>query len=134
MAKGEKVCPNCGVINKGVRTQKCTDCGYKFTFFKTNMGLKKIEDWRDLQSGDYIKVISGSGPYYICSKDTEVANSGERVSLGHFGRFKVISIDSEGIHAHQDGHCYIYMGEEKQSKKTGTFLSPHKIFKLNSKK
>jgi len=88
---------------------------------------KKIQ-WTELQPGDIIKVLAGTGPYQIIN--------GEKICMGYAGKFRVYELNEDGIYAYpvkarESGHCYIYMGKETLSK-WGTTLSPHKIRKVNN--
>lgn len=81
-------------------------------------------DWRLLKPGDYIKVLSGSGPFWV-------RKNGEREPMGYYGKFRVSRVGEDGIHAYptdtkNSGHCYIYMGP-KRIGSTGMRNRPHKI-------
>ena len=96
------------------------------TFLKKKKGHEI--DWTELEHGDIIRVISGEGPYMMID--------GEKVLIGYSGKFKVIKLDSTGIHAYpvkakESGHCYIYMGPEKKCH-SGTVLVKHKIRRLKN--
>jgi len=139
-----KTCPKCST-RCGVRTHSCPQCHEilynkeaklltKNKFRDKPIKLKKIFvapkkiQWTELQPGDIIKVLNGTGPYQIIN--------GERICMGYAGKFKVKELDDDGIYAYpvkasESGHCYIYMGKEVLSK-WGTNLSPHKIRKVNN--
>ena len=54
----------------------------KIKIKKKELEVQLAKDWRDLRPGDVIKVITGSGPYYL-SKD----NPGEKIMMGHMKIF-----------------------------------------------
>ena len=136
MPRGKKTCP-CGFVT-GPRTFKCPECGQSFNIQKgitKKRGKRKgdvIEDWRDLKSGDFIRVIAGSGPYWI-NEGTQ-----ERESLGYFGLFKVNRVEIDGLGCYpadkknNSGFCYIYMGEAKKSPTGVSYKRAHKIRKVSS--
>lgn len=125
-----KTCPRCN-ITCGVRTIICKSC--KFVFQTAKCTKKKCckstipqVKWNQLQPGDVIKVIIGSGPYFKTEEDN--------IYMGEHGTFKVKDIDDKGIHAFPNKvgryrHCYIYMGP-KEISKYGTHLAPHKIKRI----
>lgn len=119
--RGQKLCPNCKTIN-GVRSFGCKNCLYSFKHKKV---MSKFS-WKHLQKGDKIKVFGNSGPFY------KKAN-GERVFMCNRGKFSVINVDKNGIHAKgiglkSTGYCYIYMGRDKKSSVLPSItLSKHKV-------
>jgi hypothetical protein len=132
MSRGRKRCV-CGNI-VGVRTKICGACNTPFLFKPSFQKEQRNEiNWRELVRGDWIRVISGSGPYFPVEHEDDVV---ENINTGYYGKFKVKSLEDNGIHAYpigkqEAGHCFIYMGKEKVSK-TGTVLKPHKIVKIKS--
>ena len=131
MAK--KSCSGCG--NKvGVRTKECPDCGHKFVIKKRGPRPKEIE-WTELKTKDIIKVVIGTGPYFL-SKD----KPGERIMLGEKGRFEVVELYDKGPRSRgivgrqvtERGHRanvveFIYMGETYYSDDMCSHNAPHKI-------
>ena len=105
---GQKICSSCDEIN-GVRAFECKNCG---------TALKK---------GDLIRVIGGSGTYYI-------SESGDKHYFTDRGKYIVSSIDKNGIVANGPcGMCYLYMGKKKRSKLLDTMWNaPHKIILLQN--
>jgi len=104
--RGQKKCKSCNTIN-GVRSFVCKQCGAEFHMKKFKRGHRKIliKDHTILQSGDTIRVIGGSGPYYVGA-------DGERTYLVDRGKYRVVKIDDGGIWAIGDsGYEYLYMGE-----------------------
>ena len=63
---GQKICSSCDEIN-GVRAFECKNCGTAFKMKKARRGPKKtqVEDFTTLKKGDLIRVVGGSGTYYI---------------------------------------------------------------------
>lgn len=104
--RGKKVCSHCNVVN-GVRSFECKNCGQAFKMRKGPKGIRKkrIEDFKTLKKGDWIKVVGGSGPYYT-------DEYGERSYMVDRGKYKVSHTDDNGIHAYgKTGYNYLYMGE-----------------------
>ena len=128
LGRGKKVCNHCNEIN-GVRSFECKNCGQAFKMNKSPKGIrkKKVEDFKSLQRGDWIKVVGGSGPYHI-------DRDGERTYLVERGKYKVEYTDSEGIHAYGDsGYNYLYMGESCPSPLMDSIIrSPCKILLLKN--
>ena len=140
--RGQKVCgnPNCRMVT-GPRTLRCKACNYDFN---VNKGITKIAkglhgketDWKELERGNYIKVISGTGPSWKLQYEKEDGSTEE--NLGYHGLFQVSKIFNDGLLCYprgknpETGACFIYMGPEKQSK-VGTMLRPHKVRKVDSK-
>lgn len=134
MPRGQKICPKCNTAT-GPRSFACKSCGHEFRIqkgvTKINQGVKgkPIDDWRNLQKDDYIRVIAGSGPYHETEKGRE--------PMGYSGTFRVKFRDNEGIGAYpadkkNSGFCYIYMGCSRPSKISG-MLEPHRICKIDPK-
>lgn len=130
MGRGHKTCKDCGATT-GPRAHNCPACGKAFTFKNDTVAVDKTFNWRHLENGDLIKVVSGSGPYY----DGEE----ERIPMGYHGIFRVKYVDDKGIHAYpvkarESGHCYIYMGDEVKESIGGLVQKPHKVRKVKQKK
>lgn len=130
--RGQKLCPE-GHVN-GPRAFYCKVCNHEFSF-KAN--VKKARggrngakvDWKSLEPDDIIKVLCGSGPYYIGREG--------KVCMGYHGLFKVKHVYGNGLLCYpaenrQGEASFIYMGDEKLSK-TGTTLRSHKIRKVDNK-
>jgi len=114
----QKECPECKSLVHA-RVSFCRKCKHTF-YIKKNVKRDLLaKNWRDLEAGDVIKVITGTGPYFV-SKDRE----GERIMMGEKGKFEVSEIIDNGpkncgIYAHQlygrenRSHYreWIYMGE-----------------------
>lgn len=135
LKRGQKLCKNCNNIN-GARSHTCKHCNNEFvsasinkqTKFKTKKPKKFEEiDWKELSTGDTIKVIGRSGNYYVNSM-------GERMYMSDAGVYTVRSKDSKGlvVYSTDGGYGYIYMGPEIQSDlMDNMYRSPHKIVKVN---
>lgn len=125
--RGKKTCKKCGSLN-GARAYNCVNCGNEFDIksVKTKkIFRKKVRDWKELNSGDCIRVISGTGPYY----DKELGKQ----SVGHNGKFIVMGLDKNGIlgfgcSKNNSGYAHIYMGETVESPVVPNLIrSAHKI-------
>lgn len=138
LKRGQKLCKNCNQIN-GARAHTCKHCGSEFvsksegaTAVKTKRKkrFKKystIENWRELVHGDRIKVVRGTGTYYV-------NEAGDKQYLADAGIYTVMSSDDKGltVYASDGGFGYIYMGPEEPSNTLpNVYRSPHKIVKVN---
>ena len=92
MGKGQKKCPECGVMN-GARAYQCKECDYAFPnkYGKIRYSKRPVRDWRDLKQGDCVRVVGGSGSYYVSPE------TGERTYMSSKGKYKVHSITRDGI-------------------------------------
>ena len=132
MGKGQKKCPECGVIN-GARAYQCKACDYAFPnkHGRIRYSKRPVRDWRDLKRGDCVRVVGGSGSYY------ESPETGERTYMSSKGKYKVDSVTSNGIVAYgigknNTGCQFIYMGVHKQSNLVDNmYNSPHKLVRIN---
>ena len=135
----EKPCPECD-SQCHARASTCKDCGYEFYEKKRAKQERLAENWKDLKAGDIIKVVSGSGPYYL-SKD----KPGEKIMMGQKGKFEVIEVRNGGpkccgINAHQlygrsgksNYREWIYMGESYYKEDVSIHKEPHRIKVLKS--
>lgn len=133
--RGQKLCKNCDQVN-GARSHVCKHCNHEFVSnSKSKSGKVKkkkvkkyeeVQNWRDLECGDKIKVIGRSGNYYI-------GDNGERQYLSDAGVYTVQSKDDLGLRVYDGGFGYIYMGPEVQSTLIpNMYRSPHKIVKVNT--
>tara|TARA_R110000824_G_scaffold384056_1_gene577869 strand:+ start:74 stop:502 length:429 start_codon:yes stop_codon:yes gene_type:complete len=130
----QKNCPSCNALTHA-RTSTCKKCKHVFYVKKSVQATLLAKNWRDLKQGDVIKVITGSGPYYM-SKD----NPGEKIMMGQKGKFEVAEIHDGGakccgIFAHQlygrSGRSHyrewIYMGESYYNDAYSLNKEPHRI-------
>lgn len=131
MPKGKKTCPDCNTMT-GPRAYVCKNCNHIFSFKMNNTEKRTIKviknfNWRELQSGDKIKV--GAGPYFM--------HEGELIPMGYRGKFIVDKIDDQGIQAwgldKNSGFAHIYMGSDYKNSETGIYKTKHKILKLKRK-
>ena len=131
MGKGQKKCPECGVIN-GARAYQCKECDYAFpNKYGRKRYNKPVSNWSELKRGDCFRVVGGSGSYYV-SPDT-----GERTYMSSKGKYIVNRITRDGILAYGIGKnntgCeFIYMGEHEKSQLCDNmYNAPHKLIRIN---
>ena len=130
LKRGQKLCTECGAVN-AARQRVCKQCGHQFISKNTPVS-GEIKDWKSLKKGTLIKVIQGTGPYFISKKDCDEAFAGEKICMGNTGVYKVVGIDDKGIVAYgaspkNAGFTYLYMGNARVSQTTGTYLEPYRI-------
>lgn len=135
--RGQKLCKNCNQIN-GARSHSCKHCNHEFVSGATSKNkkpkrvkkqkkLEYVENWKDLNNGDRIKVFGRSGNYYV-------GDNGDKQYLTDAGIYIVKSQDSKGlvVYGNEGGFGYIYMGPEEQSQYIpNMYRAPHKIAKVN---
>lgn len=82
-----------------------------------------------LHEGDRIRV--SGGPYFK-------GKSGKKISMGEkgIGVFSYAAENGEGIYVkfEKSNIRFVYIGPEKSSEVTGTYMRPHKITKVRKKK
>jgi hypothetical protein len=133
LSRGQKLCPGCNKINAS-RQRVCKHCDREF--ISKNTPIKnEILDWKKLERGDYIRIVQGTGPYFLCTRDTDECTTGERLCMGNKGVYKVVGLDRRGIRAvgasHKNGgFVYLYMGEPYCSKETGLYYEPYRLITL----
>ena len=124
--RGQKLCSNCETIN-GVRSYECKQCGTKFKMKRGRLGPKnqRVEDHTALNKGDLIRVVGGSGSYYL---DKE----GEKHYFTDRGKYTVFGIYQDYILAIGPyGTTILYMGKKRRSKLLDSMWdAPHKILLL----
>lgn len=135
-----KVCSNCQE-NNGVRTLSCKKCGCAFipkiqsnTPNKRKRGIIKtlVTNWKEeLSKGDIVKLIQGTGSYYLLE-------NGERHYFSS-GIVKVGDKEQNGFWAvhnrlkHNKGYFFVYMGHKCRSPVIDNLVRQrHKIFKLSN--
>jgi hypothetical protein len=121
--RGAKKCRGCGGVN-GARALQCRNCGVAFKI-KKRVKRSLVSEWNELVPGDRVRVIGGSGPYYL---DTQ-----GRSYLTEKGVYTVVGIDINGVHARTQygSYTYLYMGPEERSDLCHSlYRSPHKLLKL----
>lgn len=121
MPKGLKTCPDCGLA-VGVRVKVCSECEHKFAF-KPSVWREKskaVKDWRELEKGDVIRTVNGTGSYWNLE-------NGEKIYLGEKGKLVVQKVLSNGIQVYgKHGFSFVYMGKPRLSR-IGVHERPHKI-------
>ena len=137
LRRGQKRCVKCSEVNAS-RSRRCVGCNNEFISKNTPIKNEIIE-WQLLEKGDEFKVVQGTGPYFICTRDSEEGESGERLYMGARGVFRVVSIHGMGISAYgigkkNSGFDFIYMGEKSLSTVTGITKSAYRIVKMKKKK
>ena len=126
---GQKACSSCDELN-GVRAFECKNCGTEFKMKKARRGHKKkhVEDFTTLQKGDLIRVVGGSGNYWV-------AENGDKHYFTDRGKYIVRYIEKDGIMATgpQGGTDFLYMGKLTRSPLLNNmWRSPHKIILLKN--
>ena len=130
LKRGQKRCPECQNIN-AVRQRVCKYCKYPFQC-KNSPIVGEVKDWEQLEKGTLIRVVQGTGPYFISKRDSEDGLSGEKICLGYTGVYKVMGIENTGIRVYgatprNSGYTFLYMGPVDYSEATGTYQEPHRI-------
>lgn len=122
-ARGQKECPECQEVN-GVRSYNCKGCDYEFPMKKRRKGKRRrvVDNWKELKAGDKVRVVGGSGSYYLTEE-------GEKVYMSERGEYKVFAVDCEGLKTYGDGgYAYLYMGKRKKSVLCeNLYRNPHKL-------
>lgn len=126
LKRGQKKCVKCCAIN-GPRAYECKSCGQQFEMKKRRRTPRRSQvlDWRSLKSGDKIRVIGGTGPYYVGA-------DGIRTYFTERGIYTVRGVDKNGIHAYDGtGYCFLYMGLCQKSTLIDNIIKePHKILQI----
>ena len=123
-----KSCPDCQDLCHA-RLAKCKKCNFVFYRKKNSV----IEDWKSLQSGDYVRVVGRSGPYYI-------KENGDKIYFKDAGVYNIKQIHYNGLTVigtgrQSHGYEFLYMGaEERSSLLDNLYNSPHKLVRVSYKK
>lgn len=138
LKRGQKLCRNCNTIN-GVRSFNCKNCNNPFSMNKPRKHLPTkrivkvlkslVKDFTQLNPGDKIKVLKGSGPYHT-------DENGIKHYIGNSGKFSVDRIVSNGIMAvtQYGAHEFLYMGPEMKSPDLETLTrAPYKVILIKRK-
>ena len=142
----QKECPECNTLVHA-RVSFCNNCKHTFYIKKNAKQDLLAKNWRELQAGDIIKVISASGPYYLSKTRTNDDGSPLKIMMGQKGRFEVVEIyghdrpDGCGIVGRQVNSRgyrsnvieYIYMGKSWYNEDLSIHERPHKIRVLKKK-
>ena len=138
LKRGQKQCKSCGAICAS-RSSVCKVC--KKPFICKNTPVKnEIKDWKSLLKGDTFKVIQGTGPYYICSRDSEEGQRGEKIYMGARGVYRVVEVKPTGILVYgigkkNSGYDFVYMGDEETiCGSTGIVSKAHRIVRTPNKR
>tara|TARA_R110002012_G_scaffold150629_1_gene309994 strand:+ start:112 stop:537 length:426 start_codon:yes stop_codon:yes gene_type:complete len=137
LSRGQKLCKACKTVN-AARSQKCKRCGEPF--IRKNTPIKnEVKNWKELDYGQEIRIIQGTGPYFICSSDSEERRAGEKIYMGCKGKYIVREVKGNGllcygIGKNNKGIDFVYMGEKEISQSTGVTKAPHRIVKLKARK
>ena len=137
LSRGQKLCKACNGVC-AARSQKCKHCGEPF--IRKNTPVKnEIKDWKELESGQQIKIIQGTGPYYICSSASDEYDAGEKIYMGCKGKYEVREVRGNGllccgIGKNNTGIDFVYMGNKELSQSTGIIKAPHRIVRLKARK
>ena len=128
--RGIKKCPSCGTSN-GARAFSCKSCDHDFpTKKKRKVRRLPIENWQEIEPDSLVRILNGSGPYYIDS-------NGDRHYFSEAGIYRVVGLDENGLHCYSEkggGYSFIYMGPEQRSKLANcVYRSPHKLMTVNRK-
>jgi len=125
---GQKLCSSCNEVN-GVRAFECKKCGEAFKMKRRRRGFKKtqVEDHTTLKKGDLIRVVGGSGNYWV-------GKNGDKHYFTDRGKYIVSYTEKDGIIAVGPcGFAFLYMGKLTRSPILSTmWRSPHKIVLLQS--
>lgn len=132
LGRGKKLCPECESIN-AARSYKCKVCKYQFKIKKTKR-KNEVKQWKDLEHGDIIKVVSGTGPYFLAKENDLGKNieKGDRVYTGHRGAFEIIKVVADGLvcfglSKDNRGFCFLYMGKKRYNEKFGEWQEAYQI-------
>jgi hypothetical protein len=123
--RGNKICVKCGGGN-GCRAFNCKHCDHPFKMKKIRKRprLQKNFDWTQLNKGDTIRVVGGSGPYYR-------QQNGDKQYLTERGIYYIVEVCDEGlsVQSHKGGgREFLYMGPVCKSPWcTNLYRSPHKL-------
>ena len=137
LSRGQKLCKHCKTVN-AARSHKCKNCG-KFFISKNTPIKNEVKDWKQLEVGQQIKIIQGTGPYYVCASESDDYKAGEKVYMGCKGKYEVRKITGNGllccgIGKNNTGIDFVYMGEKTKSSSTGIIRAPHRIVKIRTRK
>ena len=141
----QKECPACNTLVHA-RVSFCNNCNHTFYVKKNVKQDLWAKNWRELEAGDMIKVISGSGTYYLSKTRTNDDGSPLKIMMGHKGKFEVVEIVDQGPKScgivgkpvNSRGYRanvveYIYMGEVWYNDDLSLHERPHKIKVLKKK-
>tara|TARA_Y100000310_G_scaffold340920_1_gene438347 strand:- start:1893 stop:2390 length:498 start_codon:yes stop_codon:yes gene_type:complete len=135
----QKECPECKSMVHA-RVSFCRECNHTFYIKKDVEQDLLAKNWRDLKAGDIIKVITGSGSYFLSKHNKNPDGSPLRIGMGHKGKFEVVEIVDQGSRScgivgrqlYTRGRRanvteYIYMGEKYYNEDMIMHNEPHRI-------
>ena len=136
LKRGQKLCKQCKSIN-AARQRICIECKKPFQLKNTPI-KNEIKDWKNLQKGDAFRVINGTGPYYILTRNCSEGEKGDRIFMGAKGKYIVKEISEYGIHAWSKtsrGSYYefVYMGKDRYEQALNIHKRAHRIIKIKYK-
>ena len=136
LKRGQKCCKNCQTIN-AARQRICIECKKPFQLKNTPI-KNEIKDWKSLQKGETFRVVNGTGPYYVLSRDCGEGNKGDKIFMGAKGKYVVKSLSECGIQAFsktvRGGYYeFIYMGKDSYSQALNIHSRAHRIVKIKYK-
>jgi hypothetical protein len=126
LKRGQKLCPECNSVN-AARSYQCKMCGSDF-LPKNTLLKNEVENWRDLQKGEEVKVIQGSGPFFRLDKDCEDGSRNERLYMNESGVYTIVELRDNGVMAYGDsGYAFLYMGPSVYREETGINREPYRL-------
>ena len=136
LKRGQKLCKKCKSIN-AARQRICIGCKQEFTLKNTPI-KHEIKDWKSLQKGEAFRVVNGTGPYYVLSRDCGEGDKGDRIFMGAKGKYIVQSVSEQGIQAFsktaRGGYYeFVYMGKDHYSQDLNIHHRAHRIIKIKYK-
>lgn len=134
VGKGKKKCENCGQIiaARSLSCKHCSDTKVDIKVTKRANFVDKTPSLDQLSVGEYIKIINGSGPYYI----DRVSN--EKVCMGHSGIFQIKEKKNGGLLVYgasrkNGGFCFLDISSNKYNPITGIYSQPYRFKKVIKK-
>ena len=136
LKRGQKLCKKCKSIN-AARQRICIVCKQEFTLKNTPI-KHEIKDWKSLQKGEAFRVVNGTGPYYVLSRDCGEGEKGDRIFMGAKGKYIVRAVSEQGIQAFsktaRGGYYeFVYMGKNSFSQELNIHSRAHRIVKIKHK-
>ena len=136
LKRGQKRCKKCKTIN-AARQRVCIECNQEFTLKNTPI-KNEIKDWKNLQPGETFRVVNGTGPYYVLTRDCGEGAKGDRIFMGAKGKYIVKDISENGINAFsktvRGGYYeFVYMGKDGYEQDLNIHQRAHRIIKIKYK-
>ena len=134
LKRGQKRCKKCQAIN-AARQRVCINCNQ--TFQVKNTPIKnEIRDWKSLQQGDAFRVVNGTGPYYVLTRNCSDGEAGDKLFIGCKGKYIVKEVKENGMHAWSvspqgiSSHEFVYMGEDGFCEQLNLHKRAHRLVKI----